>query len=513
LTLVRSSLVRSARGRGKEVEQFLRGQGVKEIGERDYLLAILRANYAPGGRPPNAEHHLQHMRRFLRWYTEHGDEKLFAGVALFRVEGRDGYHTPSTVYVDQHYATNGLSLIYDGKVGGRDRHPLWHGYDRLKRADLLAFVKKVGVEDTLAVYRTDIPRAHPNRHELTQGFASARVTESGQNIDYTIPQLSDLIALGNSEISNMIWRAVATAGAHVMQACYAPNQNYEPHRAPSTLALCLRESEWIPAQDGSLRRPSAITAPELAVGLSITGNEAWLNAIGFGADHRRRSEQHQTRRRAAQLIGLPEELADELATLPPDALKAFGSEMLQRVMRGTFMAPEFPTRESSNPERRAARMAERTRAAPSKSYEVHDRSVRVSDREARRQARPYLADLYTNSADEMICQACHQEMPFRLADGSPYFEAPELLADVSSELVENHLALCPTCSAKWRFARATTDTQLIDGLRDAKVPELKVSLAGAEIVLRFVQVHFDDIRTIDDTVTDRVESYADTTGD
>ena len=78
-------------------------------------------------------------------------------------------------------------------------------------------------------------------------------------------------------------------------------------------------------------------------------------------------------------------------------------------------------------------MAERTRAAPSKSYEVHDRSVRVSDKEARRQARPYLADLYTNSADKMICQACHQEMPFRLADGSPYFEAPELLADASSE--------------------------------------------------------------------------------
>jgi hypothetical protein len=272
--------------------------------------------------------------------------------------------------------------------------------------------------------------------------------------------------------------------------------------------LCLRDAEWIPAQDGSLRRPCAITAPELAAGLSVTGNEAWLHAISFAADHRQRSEQHQTRRRAAQLIGLPAELADQLATLPPDALEALGSEMLRRVASGAFTAPEFPERESSNPERRAVRMAERTRAAPNKSYEVHDRSVRISDREARRQARPYLADLYTNLANEMICQACHQEMPFRLADGSPYFEAPELLADASSELVENHLALCPTCSAKWRFARATTEAQLVEMLRDAKAPEMNVSLAGEEIVLRFVQVHFDDIRTIADVISEHTTNYA-----
>jgi hypothetical protein len=157
-------------------------------------------------------------------------------------------------------------------------------------------------------------------------------------------------------------------------------------------------------------------------------------------------------------------------------------------------------------------MAERTRAAPSKSYEVHDRSVRVSDKEARRQTRPYLADLYTNSADEMICQACHQEMPFRLADGSPYFEAPELLADASSELVENDLALCPTCSAKWRFARATTDAELLDRLGNAKAPEMNVSLAGEETVLRFVQEHFDDIRTIAEVISDRTTSYAETDG-
>jgi len=119
--------------------------------------------------------------------------------------------------------------------------------------------------------------------------------------------------------------------------------------------------------------------------------------------------------------------------------------------------------------------------------------VRISDKEARRQARPYLTDLYTNSADEMICQACHQEMPFRLGDGSPYFEAPELLAD-----------------AKWRFARTTTDAELLEKLRDANAPEMNVSLAGKQTVLRFVQIHFDDLRTIAEVISDHTASYAKT---
>lgn len=78
-----------------------------------------------------------------------------------------------------------------------------------------------------------------------------------------------------------------------MRASYAPNQTHEPHRAPSTLALCLRDTAWIPANDGSLRRPGAISAPELADGFSTKGNEEWLHAIGFAAEQRRRSEEHQ----------------------------------------------------------------------------------------------------------------------------------------------------------------------------------------------------------------------------
>src|SRR5262245_56630032 len=48
---------------------------------------------------------------------------------------------------------------------------------------------------------------------------------------------------------------------------------------------------------------------------------------------------------------------------------------------------------------------------------------------------------------------------------SPYFEAPELLPEASAELVENHLALCPTCCAKWHHARATSDADVVAALQ------------------------------------------------
>ncbi|HEX4407388.1 MAG TPA: hypothetical protein VH206_01320 [Xanthobacteraceae bacterium] len=496
LVLVRPALTRTGRTRGKEVEQFLRKAGVKDISERDYLVAIIRSNYAGGARPPTNESHLQHMRRFLRWHAESGDCILLDGVAFLRAEGADGFHTGNTIYLDTPFIESGLSRIYGGRVQGRNRRPLWTGYTKLKRQELLALMKAAGAEERLSVERTRISYSHPKSRSLFYGFGGTRTTSTETNSDYTIAELPALLTLNDAEVSKMIWKAVSAVGVHSMYAHYAPNQTHEPHRELSTLAFALQRTSWISAKDGTFRRPSAITRPELAPGFSTAGNDAWLNIIDFGADNRQRSEEHLARRRAAQTIGLPAELADQLGRLSPDALKSFSNEMLRRIARGAFVTPDFPEREAPNPERRAERLAERARAAPAKVYEVRSRNVRTTDKDVRQMARPYLRDLYTNPAGDMVCQACHRAMPFRLADGKPYFEAPEFLQSVSTELKENHLGLCPTCCAKWQNANSTTDAEIGEAIQSADEPELSVTLAGEVTRLRFVKVHFDDLRTI-----------------
>ena len=121
--------------------------------------------------------------------------------------------------------------------------------------------------------------------------------------------------------------------------------------------------------------------------------------------------------------------------------------------------------------------------------------MRVSDSEPLSQARMYLRDLYTN-AGIMVCQARQQEMPLRLKDGNHYFEAVEFCSAPDREIPENRLALCPTCAAKWLHARDEGPEELATAIQAAHSPELEVTLAGCPTTLRFVEIHFGDLKIV-----------------
>jgi hypothetical protein len=496
LVLVKRTLTRIGRGRGKDVEQFLRKVGVKEIGERDYLAAIIRANYAGKGGRPTVERHLQHMRRVLRYFAQTHDITIFQNADILRAEGTETYHKPSDIFLGMPFAETGLDRIYDGTLSGRNKRPLWKGYAKLKRPDLLAFVKAIGLEDELVIERTRIPYDYPRWGNLHKGFGGTRTMASETNTDYRIAQLAALLKRKDVAIARMVWNAVATVGLPAMFARWAPNQQYAANRDSSTLAIILQQAEWIPTADGAFRRPRVINGPDLLPGFTTAGNETWLEAIEFGLENRQRSELGQMRRKAAQSIGLPPELADQLGRLPADAVKALADEMLDRINSGAFSKPDFPERTAPNPAVRAERVAERAKAAPIKTYETRERSVRTSDTEVKPLAKTYLRDYYTNDREALVCQGCHDVMPFRVPSGEYYFEAPELLQSTSSELAANHLALCPTCSAKWRYANETEDADIVAALRENAALDISVILAGETVRLRFVQVHFDDLRAI-----------------
>jgi hypothetical protein len=492
--LVKLSLLKGGRTRGADVRQFLERVGVPEIDEGDWIAGILSDHYAPSQARPTLDRHLQHVRRFVRYFEETGNTGPLKNVRWLRAEGIDGMFTPAQIFLPPPFAKNQLERIYGGRVPSRDRRPLWTGYSRLKRRDqLVKMLTDAGAEAKLSVYHGE-PRRNPGWRELSAGFGATRVTGSGVSDDFIIPDLAAILALRDAEVCRMLWNSICELGAYVMWARWSPNQSREPNRCLSQLALVLRDAEWIPAADGTFRKPSSITSSELAQGFPLQPALKWLEAIGFGADHRQRSELHQARRKAAESIGLTSELADRLQSMSKESRAALAAEMMRRISDGAFTSPEFPEREAANPQRRAQRVAQRAEAAPGKVYEVKSRSVRVTGGDTREMARIYLRDLYTNDAGQMICQGCRLEMPFRLESGEHYFEAATLLSSLSVELSENHLAMCPTCAAKWQHARGTPDSDLLEGLQASEVAELKVTLAGAPVALRFVQLHFEDLR-------------------
>ncbi|WHO76239.1 sacsin N-terminal ATP-binding-like domain-containing protein [Rhizobium sp. BT03] len=496
LYLVKKALIRLGRGRGKDVEEFLRRTGVRDLDERAFLTAIIRTKYKSDGQQPNREQHLQHMRRFLRWWKETSEVSLFNGVPFLRAGADATYKVPGNVYLGPPYLESGLQSIYNDQIAGRDKVALWEGYKSLPRKDFLAFLEKCGVESRLVVWSSSIPYSHPNSSELRYNWGAARFTGTGVNTDYRIDQLPEMLARQDPAISRLVWDAANRVGASTMVASFSPNQTYAARKRPSSLAIGLRDAAWIPTKDGRLRKPNEITQSDLAKGYTVGGNEEWLRAIGFGEQDRQRNEQTRARRQAAELIGLPSELVDQLGNLSPDALAAFSAEMIRNINSRSYEPVEFPNREAGNPGRRAERLGVRAQAAPHKTFEVRARSVRTNDMESRKLARTYLEDHYTNPAGDMVCQGCHGKMPFYLADGAPYFEAVECLDSLEREHAENHLALCPICAAKWRHANPINDGDLRARIGAAALPEIIVELAGEPSKIRFTQMHLEDLRTV-----------------
>jgi hypothetical protein len=98
----------------------------------------------------------------------------------------------------------------------------------------------------------------------------------------------------------------------------------------------------------------------------------------------------------------------------------------------------------------------------------------------------------------MSCQACRQEMPFKIA-GDYYFGAVQFVNDANRDLHENRLALCPTCRAKYRHARGTSLADLREDLLAQDIGTqssvtVDLVLADKPATIRFVGKHAIDLQ-------------------
>jgi hypothetical protein len=111
-------------------------------------------------------------------------------------------------------------------------------------------------------------------------------------------------------------------------------------------------------------------------------------------------------------------------------------------------------------------------------------------------ARPYLRDLDTNRQGDLVCQACHRAMPFRLADGKHYFEAPKFLQSASAELRETLWLFARHVARSGRTPTDTSDDEIASAVQRAEASEIAVRLASETTRLRFVEEHFESVQLI-----------------
>jgi hypothetical protein len=111
----------------------------------------------------------------------------------------------------------------------------------------------------------------------------------------------------------------------------------------------------------------------------------------------------------------------------------------------------------------------------------------------------WLRNQYTNEDEQLVCQLCKEEMPFKKRNGEYYFESVEIFQDVEKELECLHLALCPLCAAKYKeFVKRDSDAseQMRNAILELGTTSVAVSLGDEETCIRFVETHFQDLKTV-----------------
>ena len=161
--------------------------------------------------------------------------------------------------------------------------------------------------------------------------------------------------------------------------------------------------------------------------------------------------------------------------------------------------PKFPTRSVHNQKRRQERISEQLSDASHKHYKKRERSIRTT--RATIDPATWLRGQYTNEDDQMVCQICKEEMPFRKRDGKHYFEIKEVLSRgfIMKEHEAQYVALCPICAAKYvEFVK--NDVGKMAELKENFLRRvdciIPIEFGDEHTSIQFVESHFHDLKII-----------------
>lgn len=499
----------------KAAREFLKEIGVKELDEARRVEAILKAKYiCDEVEYPIPKRYHKDIRRFIKLVENDPEQaSLFQGHAIFQSEDRK-WRKPEKTYIDSPYVDTGLGTCYcDAYCNNLNRKWALSEYYKvcgIEPERIGKFAEAVGAQTKLEPKKQKISSKHPEWWDKLRdsGGWSSRY---GIDEDYDIPEFDILLNESDLTKSKFIWNAMSKLPDHVLKARYRSNSWHYEKTANSSLVWKLRKHRWIPQKQDAEKeiffvKPSNAVAKLLPPGFGFDRGAKWLDAIVFGKaerEHeeaeRRKKEQatqeYQWKSKAAETLGFSsvEEAQDAARMLKEDP--SFISRW-----KAEKQKPRFPEKESQNLKRREKQLRGQVKDAPEKEYETRERSTRITRGEIEPDI--YLRNQYTNQDDQLICQICKEEMPFKKRDGEYYFEAVEALSRdyFHKEHRAQFLALCPECAARYKEFVKRDKSALSDLyhalMKDSDKLEVLLKLGEKETSLQFVETHWQDMKTI-----------------
>lgn len=473
--------------------KFLEDTGVRVVGEAEQVELILKQRYTYDAEIPDIKIYRKDLRRFVALVEKDPSRaELFKEYYIFNSCG-DTWRKPPGIYLDKPYIDTGLSAYWEVQEDDDIAPLLDEFYENvgvsLKR--VASFAKAVGAEVELRV-ETCHCYQNPEWNYLSQ-VGGERHT-SPINRDYNIPAIEDLLATPSLRLSKLVWRTMCSLpkdGRHLI-AIYRRNASAGSRQTASTLIHVLRNAAWIPQGSGSFVRPAEASRELLPDGFPFDIGQRWLQDVKWGEEIVKRSEQRREKETFAKELGFSDLLSLErgrrFTALPLEDQERFLNDLERKADL------ELPEHTPSNPDRRATRVGQVAYEAPERKTAARMRSISVGLEEIKAEAAPYLQQQYSVEG-EIICQVCKAQMPFKLGDGSSYFEKVEFLPDLSKRHHQNYLALCPNHAAMFKHANGSKELML-DMFCELTSNELEVILAQENQTVYFTKTHIADLKKV-----------------
>ncbi len=411
--------------------------------------------------------------------------------------GEEEFKTPSELYLP----SDELGMYFDGNEGA------WFVSDGiLIREELLL---RIGVTNKVRINCKGIEESKKNpKAEITLWSYHGSHGKGINCFDHNtkVDGLQEALESITVEKAIYIWNKFAILlsrfiKGEIKRATRQDYSNAKTYEYFSKFGSLITKNAWIPTVNGEFKNPSDGDCfiedlhhdlkkdDHLLKQLGIFPNPDFIKTKGESDLHNIFSNQ-----------GLSKDIADFII----NNKKSLTLDLLEEALviyqeRQAKPKPQFPTRKSPNPERRKEKIQTKHDQADSKTYEKKERSVKTS--RPNHDPKSWLKGQYTNDDQELVCQMCTNEMPFKLKDGSYHFEAVQVSDDFPKDFHELRLALCPLCAAKYRYLVKTDQTIMDNFLNNVKETrenlEIPIELGvNGSHSIHFVKPHLDDLRTI-----------------
>ncbi|RKU24417.1 hypothetical protein C6503_00820 [Candidatus Poribacteria bacterium] len=486
----------------EDAYNFLKSLGVQESDIVAEVIGTVLPKYEQEFPTTSINEHLRDFAKIQRAYrTDSREKKVQLKEALQNTpfihtenpdENEKVYRKPGDVY----FGTEVLRLYFDGEPScafvNLDIYP--------SAAESL--FKDLGVLDSVRIQREVI--GSQGYVTIVSQYGKHKRGLDGFDPHIRIDGLEHAITNPTLEKSAFIWNHIVTPNIDCIRGTLeeSRNQNYVDSTSEECISYyfgnLLLNTAWLPDSDGNMHKPSDIPLDDLP------------NLFKKDEQLAKKLNMPMSRTRIVDLVApltsIPPDVLNQIINAPPETIEQIESLLQSSPESVSIVSPipqavSFPANSVSNPDRRKKQILSELEDAPDQEYAEKVRSVRTT--RGMIDPKTWLREQYTNDDDQMICQICHEEMPFKYRGENYYFDAVEILKDhFTKEYEAQFLALCPECSPKYRtFIKQVPEA--MDSLRQRLIDadessdfEIPLKLGDWNTSLRFVERHWLDMKTV-----------------